>query len=53
MSGQAWMMVISVLGAASAMAAGAIGAAIGEGRITTAVMGVLTRQPTAWPRMKF
>ena len=53
MGAQEWMTVVSVLGAALTMAAGAIGAAIGEGRITTAVMGVLTRQPTAWPRMKF
>jgi F-type H+-transporting ATPase subunit c len=45
MSGQEWMAVISVLGAALTMAAGAIGAAIGEGRIAAAAMDALARQP--------
>ncbi len=45
MSGQDWMTVVSVLGAALTMAAGAIGAAIGEGLIAAAAMDALARQP--------
>jgi F-type H+-transporting ATPase subunit c len=45
MSGQEWLTVISVLGAALTMAAGAIGAAIGESRIGAAAMDALARQP--------
>ena len=45
MSGQEWLAVMSVLGAALTMGAGAIGAAIGEGRIGAAAMDALARQP--------
>jgi len=45
MSGHEWMTVVSVLGAAITMAAGAIGAAVGEGRIAAAAMDALARQP--------
>jgi F-type H+-transporting ATPase subunit c len=45
MSGQDWLMVISVAGAAVTMALGAIGAALGEGRIGAAAMDALARQP--------
>ena len=45
MSGQEWMTVVSVLGAGLTMAAGAIGAAIGESRIAAAAMDALARQP--------
>ena len=45
MSGQEWMTVISVFGAAVTMAGGAIGAAIGESRIAAAAMDALARQP--------
>jgi len=45
MSGQEWVTVISVAGAALTMAAGAIGAAIGESRIGAAAMDALARQP--------
>jgi len=45
MGAQEWMTVVSVLGAALTMAAGAIGAAIGEGRIAAAAMDALARQP--------
>jgi F-type H+-transporting ATPase subunit c len=45
MSGQEWMTLISVLGASLTMAAGAIGAAIGESRIAAAAMDALARQP--------
>jgi F-type H+-transporting ATPase subunit c len=45
MSGQEWMTVISVLGAALTMMGGAIGAAIGESRIAAAAMDALARQP--------
>ncbi len=45
MSGQEWLTVISVAGAAVTMAMGAIGAAIGEGRIGAAAMDALARQP--------
>jgi len=45
MSGHDWFTVISIAGAALTMAAGAIGAAIGEGRIAAAAMDALARQP--------
>jgi F-type H+-transporting ATPase subunit c len=45
MSGQEWLMVISVGGAGLTMALGAIGAAIGESRIAAAAMDALARQP--------
>ncbi len=45
MSGQEWMMMVSVAAAALTMAAGAIGAAIGESRIAAAAMDALARQP--------
>ena len=45
MNGQEWMTVVSVAGAALTMAAGAVGAAIGEGRIAAAAMDALARQP--------
>jgi F-type H+-transporting ATPase subunit c len=45
MSGHEWLMLISVVGAAVTMAAGAVGAAIGEGRIAAAAMDALARQP--------
>ena len=46
MNGQyEWLMMISVLAASLTMAAGAIGAAIGESRIAAAAMDALARQP--------
>ena len=45
MSGQEWLTVISVVSAAVTMAAGAVGAAIGESRIGAAAMDALARQP--------
>jgi F-type H+-transporting ATPase subunit c len=45
MSGQDWLTVISVASAGVTMAAGAIGAAIGESRIGAAAMDALARQP--------
>jgi len=45
MGGQEWLTVISIAGAAVTMAAGAIGAAIGESRIAAAAMDALARQP--------
>ena len=45
MDGQELMTMISVLAAALTMAAGAIGAAIGESRIGAAAMDALARQP--------
>ena len=45
MSGQEWLTVISVAGAGLTMALGAIGAAIGESRISAAAMDALARQP--------
>ena len=45
MDGHDWLMVISIGGAALTMAAGAIGAAIGESRIAAAAMDALARQP--------
>lgn len=45
MSGQDWLAVVSTAGAAFTMALGAVGAAIGEGRIAAAAMDALARQP--------
>ena len=45
MSGQEWLTVISVASAGVTMAAGAVGAAIGESRIGAAAMDALARQP--------
>lgn len=45
MSGHEWLTVVSVAGAGLTMALGAIGAAIGEGRIAAAAMDALARQP--------
>lgn len=45
MTGQEWLAVISVAGAAVTMAGGAIGAAVGESRIGAAAMDALARQP--------
>jgi F-type H+-transporting ATPase subunit c len=45
MSGHDWLVVISVLAAGLTMAAGAVGAAIGESRIAAAAMDALARQP--------
>ncbi|HVP30266.1 MAG TPA: ATP synthase F0 subunit C [Myxococcota bacterium] len=47
MNGHDWLIVISVAGAAATMAAGAVGAAIGESRIAAAAMDALARQPDA------
>ncbi|MFO0689854.1 MAG: F0F1 ATP synthase subunit C [Myxococcota bacterium] len=45
MNGHDWLTIISVLGAALTMGAGAIGAAIGESRIASSAMDALARQP--------
>ena len=45
MSGHDWLLVVSIAAAAFTMAAGAVGAAIGEGRIAAAAMDALARQP--------
>ena len=45
MSGQEWLALISVASAGVTMAAGAVGAAIGESRIGAAAMDALARQP--------
>jgi F-type H+-transporting ATPase subunit c len=45
MTGQEWLSLVSVAGAAVTMAGGAIGAALGEGRIGAAAMDALARQP--------
>lgn len=45
MTGQEWLQVIAVGGAALIMAAGAVGAALGEGRVGAAAMDALARQP--------
>ena len=45
MSGQEWMTAISIFGAAITMAAGALGAALGESRVAAAAMDALARQP--------
>ncbi len=45
MSGHLLLAVVSVAAAAVTMAAGAVGAAIGESRIASAAMDALARQP--------
>lgn len=45
MTGHDWLTVASVLAAGITMAGGAIGAALGEGRIGAAAMDALARQP--------
>lgn len=45
MSGNDWLGIISIAGAALAMTGGAIGAAIGESRLGAAAMDALARQP--------
>jgi F-type H+-transporting ATPase subunit c len=45
MTGQEWLSLISVAAAGVTMAAGAVGAAIGESRIGAAAMDALARQP--------
>jgi F-type H+-transporting ATPase subunit c len=45
MSGHEWLTLVSVAGAALTIAAGAVGAAIGESRIAAAAMDALARQP--------
>jgi len=45
MSGHDLLTLVSVAAAALTMAAGAVGAAIGEGRIGAAAMDALARQP--------
>ena len=45
MNGQEWLAVVSVAGGAFVLAIGALGAAIGEGRIAAAAMDALARQP--------
>lgn len=45
MSAHEWLTVASVVAAGITMAGGAIGAAIGEGRIGAAAMDALARQP--------
>ena len=47
MSAHDWLTVTSVAAAGLTMAAGAVGAAIGEGRIAAAAMDALARQPDA------
>jgi len=43
--GHDWLVLASVIAAALTMAAGAIGAALGESRIGAAAMDALARQP--------
>lgn len=45
MSGQEWVTLVSIGGAALTMAVGALGAAIGESRVGSAAMDALARQP--------
>jgi F-type H+-transporting ATPase subunit c len=45
MSGQEWVTLVSIGGAALTMALGALGAAIGESRVGSAAMDALARQP--------
>jgi F-type H+-transporting ATPase subunit c len=45
MSGQDWLVLVSVVAAALTMAVGALGAAFGESRIAAAAMDALARQP--------
>jgi len=47
MNGHEWLSLVSVASAAVTMAAGAIGAATGEGRIAAAAMDAIARQPDA------
>ncbi|HTY16727.1 MAG TPA: F0F1 ATP synthase subunit C [Myxococcota bacterium] len=47
MTGHDWLIVISVAAAGITMAAGAVGAAIGESRIGAAALDALARQPDA------
>lgn len=45
MNAHDWVALFSIAGAALAMAAGAVGAAIGESRLAAAAMDALARQP--------
>jgi F-type H+-transporting ATPase subunit c len=45
MTGQEWLTVVSIGAAGLTMAAGAVGAALGESRIGAAAMDALARQP--------
>jgi F-type H+-transporting ATPase subunit c len=45
MTGHDWLLVVSIVAAGFTMAAGAVGAAIGESRIGSAAMDALARQP--------
>jgi len=45
MTGHDWLTVVSVAAAGITMMGGAIGAAIGESRISAAAMDALARQP--------
>ncbi len=47
MTGHDWLTLVSVAAAGLTMAAGAIGAATGESRISAAAMDALARQPDA------
>ncbi len=42
-----WISIVSVIGAAFAVAAGAVGPALGEGRAVAAAMDAIARQPEA------
>jgi len=42
-----WLQIVSILGAALAVAFGAIGPALAEGRAVAAAMDALARQPEA------
>lgn len=42
-----WVHIVSILGAAFAIAIGSIGPAIGEGRAVAAAMDAIARQPDA------
>jgi F-type H+-transporting ATPase subunit c len=45
MTGHDWLLVASIVAAGLTMAAGAVGAAVGESRIGAAAMDALARQP--------
>lgn len=45
MTGQDWVAVASILGAAFAVGVGAIGPALGEGRALAQAMDAIARQP--------
>jgi F-type H+-transporting ATPase subunit c len=45
MSGQDWLMVVSVAAAGLTIAIGAFGAALGESRIGVAALDAMARQP--------